>query len=45
VTAGYDLLDKHDDLRGYMTHYVAGGKYRLPENAGERVNGLFEAKK
>ena len=45
VTAGYDLLDKHDDLRGYMNRYRAGGKYRLPENAGERVNGLFEARK
>ena len=44
VTAGYDLLDKHDDLRGYMNRYVAGDKYRLRENAGERVNGLFEAK-
>ena len=41
VTAGYDLLDKHDDLRGYMTHYSAGGKYRLPENVGMRANGLF----
>jgi tyrosine-protein phosphatase SIW14 len=45
VTAGYDLLDKHDDLRGYMTRYVAGDKYRLPKNAGERVNELFEARK
>ncbi len=42
VTAGYDLLDKHDDLRGYMNHYVGGSKYRLPEDAGERKNRLFE---
>ena len=31
VTAGYDLLDKHDDLRGYMMSYRARGKYRLDD--------------
>ena len=42
VAAGYDLLDKHDDLRGYMNRYTAGSKYRLPEDAGGRKNRLFE---
>ena len=42
VTAGYDLLDKHADLRGYMNHYNAGSRYRLPQGAGERKNRLFE---
>ena len=45
VTAGYDLLDKHDDLRGYMNAYKASGKYRLPEGAGPQANALFEATK
>ena len=43
--AGYDLLDKHDDLRGYMNHYHAGSKYRLLQGAGERKNRLFEPMK
>ena len=42
VTAGYDLLDKHDDLRGYMNHYRAGTYYRLSENVGVQSNRLFE---
>ena len=42
VTAGYDQLDEYDDLHGYMNHYHAGSKYRLPQGAGERKNRLLE---